>query len=236
MLLRAAAVLIAMTLFLGGCAAPRTADDDRAVRSVGVVSLLDETTSVRHLGLTVFNNHAAEIEQGGKLRQVVGDTVKQRLASSRPQWAVKVDDADLSALIERNRKPVAWEAFTTTYASDLAAINGRLDADLLFVLVDSRAENYPGRGVGITFRAMSNDPNLVPVHSFITLYVIDRHGKELIRRGATKDNPQMVSNKVLGLRSDMSTLSDPKVRDTVSATLATHLKGAVEDAMTRAGY
>jgi hypothetical protein len=236
MLRRAAALLITATFLLGGCAAQRTAEDDRAVRSVGVISLLNESTPVRHFGLTVFNNHPANVEQGGKLKQVVGETVKQRLNSTRPQWTVKLDDTDPGALIDKNRNLAAVEDFAPKHAKDLAAIAQRLDADLLFVLLDSTGQNHPGQGVGITFRAVSNDPDTVSVHSFITLYVIDRNGKELIRRGAINGNPLRVSNSALGLRSDMSTLNDPKVRDSVSLTLTNHLKAAVEESMTRAGY
>lgn len=236
MLLRAAAVMFTLILFLSGCAAPRTAEDDRTVRSIGVVSLLSESAPVQHLGLLVFNNHLGSVEQGGQLKQTVEETVKRRLSSSRPQWVVKVDQTDLRALIEKNRQPGAWEDFASKNAADLAAIARRLDVDLLFVLRDSRSDNYPGRGVGIAFRAVSNDPGTVMVHSFVALHVIDRDGKELIRRGATGKNPEMVSNRVLGLRSDMSTLDDPTVRATVSLTLTNHLKGVVEEALTRAGY
>lgn len=226
-LLRIVATIAVAGLLLAGCTAPRTLQDDASVRSVAVVSLLDESGPVRRLGLTVFNNNQGAVDQDGKLKQVALATVRQRLKSARPQWAVKSGDIDVKAAGKRS---------ASDNAAALAELARRLDVDQLFVLEDSTSENYPGRGVGVTFRAVGGDPGGVMVHAFVTLVVMDRQGKVLVARGATRNNPQQVPNSELGLRSDMGTLNDPTVKERVSQALQRRLAASVEEAMTRAGY
>jgi len=214
-------------VLLAACAAPRSSQDDAAVRSVAVVSLLDESGPVRRLGFTVFGNAKDGVPQNGKLKQVAVDTVKQRLAATRPQWTVKAADIELPA----GAKPTAG-----ANTAALAAMAARMGVDQVFVLEDSTGQNLPGQGVGLTFRTMGEKAGPMMVHAYIGLVVLDRNGKELVRRGATRDNPHMTPKSELGLRPDLSNLGDPKVRDTVSQALQRRLKRAVEEAMERAGY
>lgn len=226
-LLRTLLAAGATALLLAACAAPRTAQDDAAVRSVAVVSLLDESGPVRRLGFTVFGNARDGIPQDGKLKQVAVDTVRQRLAGTRPQWTVKAADLDLPGGAKPN-------AGSNTAA--LAALAARMGVDQIFVLEDTIGQNLPGQGVGLTFRTMGDKAGPMMVHAYIGLVVLDRNGKELVRRSAIRNNPQMTPETELGLRPDLSNLGDPKVRETVSQALQRRLKGAIEEAMERAGY
>ncbi|MCS0589146.1 hypothetical protein ACFQ09_02850 [Massilia norwichensis] len=214
-------------LLLAACAAPRSAQEDAAVRSVAVVSLLDESGPVRRLGFTVFANARDGIPQNGKLKQVAVETVRQRLAGTRPQWALKAGALDL---------PAGAKQTASANTAALAALAARLDVDQIFVLEDGMGQNLPGQGVGLTFRTFGDKAGPMMVHAYIGLIVVDRNGKELVRRGATRDNPHMTPETELGLRPDLSNLGDPKVRDTVSQALQRRLKGAIEEAMERAGY
>jgi hypothetical protein len=223
-------------LLLVGCTAARTLQDDATVRSVAVVSLVDESASIRRLGLTVFNNNEAIVDQDGKLKQAAVDTVIQRLKSARPQWVVKVGDMDRNGVGGLDHKSSAGRRSASDNVNALVDLARRLDVDQLFVVEDTAGENNPGHGVGITFRAITGDPGTVMVHGFVALVVMDRNGKVLVTRGAINNNPQPVPNTELGLRSDMSTLSDSKVKENVSLALQRRLKASVEEAMTRAGY
>lgn len=233
---RTVAMIATAGLLLVGCTAARTLQDDATVRSVAVVSLVDESAPIRRLGLTVFNNNDATVDQDGKLKQTVVDTVTQRLKISRPQWVVKVGDMDQVSAAGPGGKSSAGRRSGSDDVNAMVDLARRLDVDQLFVIEDTAGENYPGRGVGITFRAISGDPGTVMVHGFVALVVMDRNGKVLVTRGAINNNPQSVSNTELGLRSDLSTLQDPKVKENVSLALQRRLKASVEEAMTRAGY
>jgi len=227
-LLRTVTLIAAAGLLLAGCAAAsRTAQEDAGVHAVAVVSLLNEVAPVRRLGFTAFGNDQSSIDQGGKLKQVVDDAVTGRLKATRPQWTVKTGALDAAGMRRRSA-----EANTAALA-DLAR---RLDVDQLFVLEESMGENLPGQGVGLTFRTMGNTAGPTMVHAYVKLVVLDRSGKTLVVRGATRNNPQMTPPAELGVRPDLSNLGDPAVRDKVSQALQRRLAEAVDEAMTRAGY
>lgn len=83
---------------------------------------------------------------------------------------------------------------------------------------------------------MAGKPGPMMIHAYIGLVVMDRGGKVLIRRGATRDNPHMTPPAELGVQPDLGNLDDPAVRDKVSQALQRRLEGALEEALTRAGY
>jgi hypothetical protein len=226
-LFRTAAMMLAAGYLFAGCTSPRTAQEDAGVRSVAVVSLLSEAGPVRRVGFTVFGNTQDSVAQNGKLKQVVIDTVTQRLHSSRPQWTVKPADLDL---------PVAGKRKASDNEAALADLARKMDVDQVFVLEDTNSENFPGQGVGVTFRSMGSKAGPMMVHAYVALVVVDRNGKVLVARGATKNNPTMVQENELGLHADLATLNDPKVRDNISQAVQRRLKGAIEEAMERAGY
>jgi hypothetical protein len=226
-LLRTVATILAAGFLFAGCTSPRTAEADAGVRSVAVVSLLSEAGPVRRVGFTVFGNTQDSVDQGGKLKQVVNDTVTQRLRGSRPQWTVKPANLDL---------PAAGKRKASENTAALADLARRLDVDQVFVLEDTNSENFPGQGVGVTFRSMGNKAGPMMVHAYVALVVVDRNGKVLVARGATRNNPTMVQESELGLHADLATLNDPKVRDNISQAVQRRLKGAIEEAMERAGY
>lgn len=223
-------------LLLSGCTAPRTVQQDAAIRSVAVVSLLSEAGPVNHQGLTIFNNHEGHVDQGGKLREVAHDTIAQRLRQVRPNWTVKVNDADLAPMHEKlKNKPLLTDEIPYL-SSELSELARRLDVDALFVLLDTKNDNYIGRGVGIDFRALMNEPDHVFARAQLALVLVDRNAQRLLGRGATKEDRRQVPNSAIGLRSDMSTLNDPQVRAAVSRTMQTQLKAALEEALSNAGY
>ena len=51
--------IYSMMILLTGCVTPvvRTQESDQAIKSVAVVSLLNESTRVNKIGITVFNNY-----------------------------------------------------------------------------------------------------------------------------------------------------------------------------------
>ena len=227
-LLRTVTLIAAAGLLLAGCAAAsRTAQEDAGVHAVAVVSLLNEAAPVRRLGFTVFGNDQSSIDQGGKLQRIVSDTVTRRLKTARPQWTVKTGELDAASLRRRS---------ADANAAALADLARRLEVDQLFVLEEGMGENLPGQGVGLTFRTMGNTAGPNMVHAYVKLVVLDRSGKTLLVRGATRNNPQMTPPAELGVRPDLGNLNDPAVRDRVSQALQRRLEAAVEEAMTRAGY
>ena len=208
---RLAMLAFTVTLFLSGCAMPpRTAQDDANVHSVAIVSQLQELAPVRRIGITVFNNSQTTLDQGGKLNEIAIETTRQHLQASHPDWTVKIANAKPAPLADGKAAALLSEA-------ELAALARSLDVDQLFVINGSSNENSPGYGVGIVVRALGFEPKFITVHSFISLTVTDRNAKTVFFRNFVGDGSKGVETSKLGLKGDLSTLTDPDVRAKVSA-------------------
>lgn len=221
---------VASALLLTACAAPpRTAQQDAAVRSVAIVSQLDEAAPVLRLGITIFGNEKKILDQGGKLNEMAVETVKQHLGNSRPNWNVKVATPKMA--MTADGKPA--ERMT---AAELAALAQSLGVDQLFVLNGASYDNSPGRGTGVVTRPLGFGLLSVSVHSFITLTVMDRNGVTLLDRGVGSDGVKNAKADELGLTSDLKSLDAPAVSANVSAALQKRTREVVDVLMTSANY
>ncbi len=233
---RIASTAACVTLLAACAATPRTVESDAAVRSVAVVSLLDEKAPIARIGLTVFNNETATLDQQGELNRLANQIVKKHLRDKRPNWVIKDSTITSQALLNKEKAGgIAWNSFTGNISNDLREIAQATGADLIFVVMDTNQENAPGRGVGIWFRALgSSSASKALVHAHVLLALVDKDGKELTRRGGA--SPVEVPASELGLTYDLSSLKDPEVSRRVSETLKKQLSASLELATTRMGY
>ena len=116
-------VLFALASVLTGCAMtqPRTVAEDRDIKKVAIVSLLEEKTPVSHFGLTVFNNDHKVVDQKGELNRTALRVVEQRLQAARPQWSIVAIPSD-AALAAKLNDSIPWVSFTNRIKPELQAI------------------------------------------------------------------------------------------------------------------
>lgn len=229
----ATAWVVFATLLSGCASAPRTADADKAIRKVAVVSLLNENAPVVHLGLTVFNNDRTVIDQHGELNRLATNVIEQRLHAARPDWTIVPVPTD-AALAKKSASGTPWVSFTGNIKEDLQRAARDADADLVFAIIDTTQENSPGRGVGIQTRSLSKSmPGSAVVHAHVLLVLVDRNGTELTRRGGSDGR---VSASDLGLNYDLSSLQDTQVQQRVSTALREQLRVALTEAAQSMGY
>lgn len=226
--------LIAFVTLLSACAAPpRSAESDKGVKKVAVVSMLDERAPVVHVGMTVFNNDRTILDQQGELNRIAINVVEQRLHATRPGWEVVAVPPD-EALAKKSSSGTPWLSFTASVKEDLVRIASDADADFVFAVIDVTRENSPGRGVGVWMRAISkNSLGNALLHAHVMLVLVDRNGTELMRSTGSDGN---VPASELGLNYDLSTLQDAKVQAQVSAAMRKQLGSALTEAAKHIGY
>lgn len=222
---------------LAGCAgaARRTAETDAAIKSVAVVSLLQEDVPVQKIGLTVFNNDALTVPMKGELNTMATTLIESRLKSARPGWAVKPSGVDSAELSQKFRDAgVSWSSHTGTIKADLAAAANSAGADALFVVIDTSLENERGKGVGAILRAL---PGLEPsalVHANVLVVLVDRAGNEITNRMGSGST--VVKGTELGLTPDLASLAQPEVQAALKGQWRAKLATNVAMAMERMGY
>lgn len=224
-------------LLLAGCASTqRTQQTDENIKTVAVVSLLQENAPMVRLGLTVFNNDATTLPQGGALNRIALGTIETRLRAARPAWVIKDSGADPVALGDKLRKGGMsfGGGFTSNVKEDLVAITRKTGADALFVIVDTTSENAPGRGVGMVLRAL---PGLSPraiLHSRVLLILVDKNGNEVTNRNASIEVSKPASE--LALTGDLDSLDRADNRAKISQLLQQQLPVGLNAAAGYLGY
>lgn len=226
--------LIVLATLLSACAAPpRSAENDKGVKKVAVVSMLNERAPVVHVGMTVFNNDRTILDQKGELNLFAINVLEQRLHAARPVWEVVAVPPD-EALAKKSNSGTPWVSFTASVKEDLVRIAREADADFVFAVVDVTRENSPGRGVGVWMRAISKSSvGSALVHAHVMLVLVDRNGTEIMRSTGSDGT---VSASELGLNYDLSTLQDAKVQAQVSAAMRKQLGIALTEAAGHIGY
>jgi len=229
-----ALVSIAFLVLLSACASPpRSAESDKGIKKVAVVSMLEEQTPVVHVGLTVFNNDLATVNQDGQLNRLATSIIEQRLRAARPEWNVVPVPPD-AALSKKIASGVSWSSFTGKVKEDLQRIAQETGADFVFAVIDTTWENSPGRGVGIRMRALSKDSSgSALVHAHVLLVLLDKNGTEITARGGTE---MTMPASELGLNYDLSSLHDPQVQQRVGAAMRKQLEDALTQAAAGMGY
>ncbi len=226
---------------LAGCSIPvvRPAETDRAIKSVAVVSLLDEQTRVERIGLTAFNNKAVVVDQTGSLNLFAIETVEAQLHKSRPDWQIKNARDDVaSLLLAKKAAGVSWSTQVSSYQKELAALANKLDVDWMFVVVDTAFDNNPGRGVGVRLRTMSlSNVKDATVHAICLVVLVDRNGKEITNRWA---GPELAYTTVpafnVGIDYDLAQVATPAVQEKIKSLMRERAKASLEAATKFMGY
>jgi hypothetical protein len=228
----------AVSCTLVACAAPvkRTSADDQSIRSVAVVSLLNEKTTVDRIGLTVFNNKSVLIDQSGVLNNVAIAAVEGSLRAARPAWEMKDARREVAALVERkNAAGTSWTSAVSSISGELASLANRLNVDAMFVVVDHNLENMPGRGVGARLRTLSvNSVRDITVHAVTLVVLVDRSGKEVTNRWATPF--QTLPAAELGIDYEMSVLATPEGQQRLRSLMQQRLQTSLTAATAAMGY
>ena len=238
-LLRALLCALVATL-LCGCAAPaiRTPEIDKSVKSVAVISLLDEQTRVERIGLTAFNNKAVVIDQTGTLNGLAIDTIEATLRASRPTWVLKDARSEVGAMLAAKKAGgTSWSSQVSAFQKELAELGKKLDVDLMFVVVDFNLENSPGRGVGVRLRTMSlSSVSEATVHSVCLLVLVDRNGKEIMNRWGGPATYAKIPAASLGLDYDLSAIDSPETKEKLKALMRERLKASLSSSSGAMGY
>lgn len=229
-----AMTLMALASLLSACAsAPRSAEADKGVKKVVIVSMLEENAPVIHTGFTVFNNDRTAVDQRGELNRIATDVIERRLHTARPDWSIVPTTPD-TALAKKNNSSTSWTGFTGNVKEDLQRIARDTGADLIFAVVDTTRENSVGRGVGVRLRALSKDSlGNALVHAHVLLVLVDKNGTEITNRSGSDGNLPATE---LGLNYDLSSLKDPHMQERVSAAMRKQLSIALTEAATHMGY
>jgi hypothetical protein len=228
-------VLFALASVLTGCAMtqPRTVEEDRDIKKVAIVSLLEEKTPVSHFGLTVFNNDHKVVDQKGELNRTALRVVEQRLQAARPQWSIVAIPSD-AALAAKLNDSIPWVSFTNRIKPELQAIARDTGADLVFVMLDTTSDTTHTRGMGIRTRTMNKDNvGTAMVHARIMLALLDKNGEEIRRAGGPDGT---VPAAEIGLNYDLSSLQDPAVEQRAAAAIRRQLETTLIQAATSMGY
>ena len=225
---------------LTGCAASsiRTPAIDSPIKSVAVVSLLDEKTRVERIGLTVFNNKAETVDQTGSLNAFAIDTVEESLRQSRPGWKLKDGRAEIQSLLAAKKAGgTSWNSQVSAFQKDLAAVAKKLDVDLMFVVVDFAPENTPGRGVGVRLRTMSlSTLNDATIHAVCLLVLVDRNGNEVTNRWGSQTAIAKIPAGEIGIDYELSNVADPEMQAKLKSLMRERLKASLEAAAKNMGY
>ena len=195
--------------------------------------MLNESTEVQDIGLTVFNNKTDTIDHQGALNRIATEVVQQRLHASHPDLALRSTTADAQALARKSTRAMPFVQVTANVSDDLRAIAKASDADLLFVILDSARSNRPGRGVGVVLQHVPLQGKKAYIHAHVLLVLVDRNGKEI---GYRMGDGKIVSPSDLGLRKGLDAMSDPAVREKVTRAMQKMLKESVDQASTSLGY
>ena len=233
-------VVLFFLAFVVGCAAPvtRTLAEDQAIKSVAVISLLEEKTQVKLVGLTVFNNKTAVVDQTNVLNNVAVDTVEAALRKSRPGWVLKDARPETAAMISKLKSASGFRSSKTReIAPDISQLAKKLNVDLVFVVVDSRVEDSHGQGVGIVLRTLSlASVKNANVHAICHLYLFGRDGQELAIRWTGGVAFGSVPAADLNLDYELTNISSKETQDRLEKAMQDRLKIGLTSATTGMGY
>jgi hypothetical protein len=236
---RAMALCLCVTaLWVAGCASePRNAQTDATIKTVAVVSMLEEDIHLRKLGLTVFNNDTRPIGRDMGLNRLAVQTVEARLRKARPEWLIVASDADSKALATQVARPTFNAFYPEGVKAELAAIAKRTNADALFVVVPTTRENAPpGRGVGALVRALPGmDPRL-DIQAYVLLVLVDAKGEQITNRSTGNEGLRTLTASALGLSGDLTSLESGETRSRLVEAIQRQLVTALNTASGYMGY
>jgi hypothetical protein len=222
---------------LGGCAAPRTAEADSAIRTVTILTVLNEDSRVNKIGLTVFSNDTMTIAQDGALSSTAVDSIAQRLHQSRPNWEIVPAGVDLVALGAKYKDGVS--TFTESDGKlkpELDAIRQRLGVDALFVVTETNPTNgaAPGPGVGAALRKLPGiDPHVV-IRAHIYVEMLDKTGARVNGWGGGETALRKASD--FGLTDELASANMPEARAKLSEAMRAELRRDLDAALQHMGY
>ncbi|MBC7918985.1 MAG: hypothetical protein H7Y28_14370 [Rhodoferax sp.] len=221
---------------LSGCASPpRTPAADTSIKSVGVVSLLNESTTVQKIGLTVFNNESRTIPMGGELNRIVVSNLESRLRQTRPSWTIVQMDADIAPLRAKvNFGRNASEDQLAVFKSEVLTLARTKGIDAVFMVGESSNENVRGRGVGVVLHAPAILPARAQPHAVVSVVLIDKDGKLLGGAGGSESINKGAGE--FGLTGSIESLDSPVAQDRIKVAYRELLVKSLNDAVGRMGY
>jgi hypothetical protein len=231
--LRSLLLCTVVSLFISGCAAPvvRTAQEDQAIKSIAVISLLNEQTKVTRIGFTVFNNKTVVVDQAGVLNNAAVETLESSIRKARPSWTIKDTRSETPRMMTKlDAAGPSISGQVSAISSDLSELAKRLDVDLLFVVVDTRFDNSPGKGVGIQFRGRSI------VYALCLIVLVDRNGNEILNRWGGESAYKHVESSDLGIDYELDTVSSAGVQEKLKSAMRERLAEALTKAAATMGY
>ncbi len=181
---------LAVLGILSGCAStPQHLTEAQAnqIRNVAIVSLVPESVNFDKIGVISFTSQYTEFDLGGKVTDSVLFVSRERIAKSRPEWAVKHIEYDRTALLAAANSPSGMRAPRAREAfADLARNQG---VDAIFVVraaadneTDSRTtgENTLREGITVWFKnnEIDGDPKLF-IRANLNIAVIGKDGEPM---------------------------------------------------------
>lgn len=225
-------------MLLAGCASePRNMQTDVQIKTVAVVSMLDEDVQLRKLGLTIFNNDARFLGRDLGLNRLAVKTIESRLRQSRPGWKIVAADVDSTALAARVARPTFNAFYPDDVKAELAVIAKRTSADALFVVVPTTRDNaMPGRGVAAVVRALPGlDPKL-EIQAYVLLMLVDSKGEQITNRSTGNEGIRMLPARAMGLSGDLAVLESGNTRARLAEAVQQQLVAALNAASGYMGY
>lgn len=225
-------------LLLAGCASePRSVQTDAQIKTVAVISMLNEDIQLRKLGLTVFNNDARSLGRDLGLNSLAVKTIESRLRKSRPDWVIAAADADSGALAARVARPTFNAFYPDDVKIELAAIAKRTKADALFVVVPTTRDNaMPGRGVGAVVRALPGLEPKLEIQAYVLLMLVDSKGEQITNRSTGNEGIRMLPANAMGLSGDLASLESGNTRARLADAVRQQLVTALNAASGYMGY
>lgn len=231
LLLSASAILMGA---LTGCSTPqRTPSSDAGIKTVAIVTVLQDDVPLRRIGMTIFNNEYTTLPMQGELNPFVLQVATDLLKKKRPDWQIKpagVDPAPLSAHIRKVWN--SWGSKDEPLADRWPAVAQAAEVDALLVIEEVLHEQ--GSGVSVDIRALPGLEPRLSVGVALGVRLVDRRGEVLAKRGTS--NPLPIAAKDLAISDRVASALQPET----AAALRRHVKAQVQSSLTegleRLGY
>jgi hypothetical protein len=218
---------------LTGCVTttPRTKEDDRAISSVLVCSLLDPRIEILTLGITVFGNKASVLEPNAILNKSVDQALQEVLKRNRPNWTV----TQVAQREQLDAKVVSFGTpgrFRYEQAQDeLRSMLQDSKADLLFALLPETGEGVRIPGLSIEFRNSIASPTISS-----RVYVLNRDMKLLTQRALFTSGFNDTARPSLKIATDLHAPGTTEDKQRVVQATIEYGANSVKSALKVLGY
>jgi hypothetical protein len=231
-------IFLLIALLVTGCANPGTKIptpiNDSEIRSVAVVSLIDERTKFLRT-IPLGKSKEAVVDQSGVLNPLAVNVVTERLRAARPSWEFKNSDAEHEKLLQAKKAGgISFMNLVSAFTPALAETAKRLEVDALFVIVEDSLDNFTGYGVGGTWHVMGKrEPS---IHALVQLVLVGKDGRQIAQRWGGDRAYFYAPAADLGVDPDLESFSNPLVVERFKRATRLLLRDGLVQAVNRMGY